>query len=66
MTLPAAIRRRWGLKLGGTVAYIDLGDSLLLVPGGVQRMRRELLSAITPDIWRQAEQGFGDPDLANE
>jgi hypothetical protein len=66
MSLPAEARRRWGLEDGGSVGFIDLGKSVLLVPGGVQRLRAELFSAITPEIWAEAARGFGDPDLANQ
>jgi hypothetical protein len=66
MSLPAAARRRWRLGKGGAVGYLDLGDAVVIVPGGVKRLRRELLGALTEDDWRQAGEGFGDPDLANE
>ena len=66
MSLPAEARRRWGFEDGGTVGYLDLGDSILLVPGGVQKLRAELFSAITEDDWRADRRGFGDPDLADQ
>lgn len=66
MSLPAAARRRWGLEVGGEVGYLDLGDAVILVPGGVDALRRSLLDAITEEDWEQARQGFGDVELANE
>jgi hypothetical protein len=39
---------------------------VIIVPGGVKRLRRDLLNGVTTDDWRQAFEGFGDPDLANE
>jgi hypothetical protein len=66
MSLPAAARRRWRLGRGGEVAYLDLGDAVIIVPGGVKRLRQQLLKGVTTDDWRQAVEGFGDPDLANE
>jgi hypothetical protein len=66
MSLPATARRRWGLGRGGEVAYLDLGDAVIIVPGGVKRLRQQLLKGVTTDDWRQAVEGFGDPDLANE
>ncbi len=66
MSLPAEARHRWGLDGGGELGYVDLGGSILLVPGGVQQLRQELLSAITPAIWRDAAGGFGDPELADQ
>jgi bifunctional DNA-binding transcriptional regulator/antitoxin component of YhaV-PrlF toxin-antitoxin module len=66
MSLPAGVRRRWRIEEGGDVGYLDLGDAVLLVPGGVQRVRAELLSAVTERDWDDARGGFGDPELANE
>ena len=66
MSLPAAARHRWGLDDGGEVGYVDLGDAVVLIPGGVRRARAELLAAVTADDWAQARAGFGDADLATE
>lgn len=66
MSLPATARRRWGLEGGGEVGYLDLGDAVVLVPSGVDALRRALLGALTDDDWREARRGFGDPDLATE
>jgi bifunctional DNA-binding transcriptional regulator/antitoxin component of YhaV-PrlF toxin-antitoxin module len=62
MALPAQARHRWGLDSGGTVGWIDLGDAVLLVPGGIEELRNELLASAD---WQAAPAGFGDPDLAN-
>ena len=45
---------------------VDLGDIVLIVPVGIQELRRQLTDAVTDTEWRWASQGFGDPDLANE
>jgi len=66
MSLPASARKRWGLEDGGPVGYIDLGDAVLFVPGGVEAIRSELLAQVTPQVWDQASAGFGDPELANQ
>jgi bifunctional DNA-binding transcriptional regulator/antitoxin component of YhaV-PrlF toxin-antitoxin module len=65
MSLPAAARARWELADGGKLGYLDLGDALLLVPGGVDALRRRLLDAISEEDWGAAASGFGDPDLAD-
>ncbi len=49
-------------KLG----YVDLGSLLLLVPDGVERLRADLLNAITNEVWAEAAIGFGDPELTSE
>jgi len=66
MSLPSAARHRWGLDEGGDVGYLDLGDAMIIVPGGTARVRRELLTAVTGADWDLARQGFGDDELANE
>lgn len=66
MSLPAAARRRWGLEQGGEVGYVDLGETVLIVPGGVARLRARLLGAVTEDDWEAARSGFGDDELATE
>ena len=38
-------------------------NAVLLVPGGVEQLRTELLAAAD---WESARTGFGDPDLANQ
>ncbi len=65
MSLPAAARHRWGLGDGGEVGYVDLGDVVILVPGGVDKVRADLIGQITDDTWAKARSGFGDPDLAD-
>ena len=66
MSLPSATRCRWSLGEGGEVGYLDLGDAVIIVPGGVKRLRKQLVSAVTVNDWQQASEGFGDPDLADE
>jgi bifunctional DNA-binding transcriptional regulator/antitoxin component of YhaV-PrlF toxin-antitoxin module len=62
VSLPAAVRHRWGLDDGGPVEMIDLGFGVLAVPeGAASRLLGELLSredhlAFVRDI--------EDPDLA--
>ena len=66
MSLPATARHHWGLTEGGEVGYLDLGGLLLLVPGSIERLRTQLLDAITDEVWAEAATGFGDPELASE
>ena len=66
MSLPSSARHRWGLDDGGDVGYLDLGDAMVIVPGGTARLRRELVDAVTSDDWDRARQGFDDDELANE
>lgn len=45
------------------IGWIDMGDSVLLVPGGLQQLRDEVLNHAD---WEAARSGFGDPELANQ
>ncbi len=49
MSLPAQARHRWGLDGGGEVGWVDLGDVLVLVPGGITAARAALLEQIGED-----------------
>ena len=62
MSVPAGVRRRWGLTDGGRVTVIDLGDAVVLLPPGArQKLLREALSAQEHlDFVRTLD----DPDLA--
>ena len=66
MSLPSSTRHRWGLDDGGDVGYLDLGEAILIVPGGTKALRNKLLAAITQNDWENARSGFGDSDLANQ
>ncbi len=66
MSLPSSTRHRWGLDDGGDVGYLDLGDAILIVPGGTVAVRRSLLEQVTDKDWDLARNGFGDDELASE
>lgn len=66
MSLPASARHRWGLDEGGYVGFLDLGDAVVIVPGGAGALRRTLLEAVRDDDWERARAGFGDDELATE
>ena len=64
--LPAAALHRWGLQNGGEIAYLDLGDAVVLVHGSLERLRRDLLGSVNEEDWTMARAGFGDRELATE
>lgn len=66
MSLPAEARHRWGLDAGGGVGYIDLGDAIVVIPGGMEQLRAGLIGSVGDETWRDARAGFGDPDLASQ
>ncbi|PZS23459.1 MAG: hypothetical protein DLM54_01300 [Acidimicrobiales bacterium] len=66
MSLPAEARHRWGPNGGGGVAYLDLGDAIVVSPGGLDGLRSTLLESVREKTWRAGRDGFGDADLANE
>lgn len=63
--LPADLRHRWGIADGGEVGIIDLGESALVVPGGLEPARRELRRVLR-DHYEDAVAALDDPDLADQ
>lgn len=62
MSVPAAVRHRWGLDHGGRVTVVDLGDAVILLPSDG---RQELLAnALSAEDHRRFVGGLDDPDLA--
>lgn len=62
MSVPAAVRHRWGLDRGGRVTVFDLGDAVVLLPPGA---RAALLdSALPAEEYVAFVAGLDDPDLA--
>jgi bifunctional DNA-binding transcriptional regulator/antitoxin component of YhaV-PrlF toxin-antitoxin module len=62
MSVPAAVRHRWGLDHGGRVTVVDLGDAVVLLPpGGRERL---LAEALTAEDHRHFVEGLDDADLA--
>jgi hypothetical protein len=61
MSLPAAVRHRWGLEQGGRVTVIDLGDAVILLPpGGRQQL---LAHALRAEDHLRFVRELDDPDL---
>lgn len=64
-SLPAALRRRWGIEGGGQVAFVDLGDAALILPGGIEAARAELRRVLFDEgAYEAAVTAIDDPDLA--
>ena len=62
MSVPAAVRHRWGLDRGGRVTVVDLGDAVVLLPPGA---RAGLLdAALSAEDHVTSVSGLHDPDLA--
>ena len=62
MSVPAAVRHRWGLDEGGRVTVIDLGDAVVLLPpGAAKKLLADVLSA---EEHLRFVQEIDDPDLA--
>ncbi len=66
MSLPSAARHRWGLDVGGDIGFIDMGEVIVIVPGGIHPLRSALLASVTDDDWNDVRSGLGDAELANE
>ena len=62
MSVPAAVRRRWGLDEGGRVTVVDLGEALVVLPAGA---RQQLLAAaLSAEDHLRFVAAIDDPDLA--
>ncbi len=62
MSVPAEVRRRWGLTEGGRVTVVDLGDVVVLLPpGGRERLLADVLTA---EQHLAFVKGLDDADLA--
>lgn len=62
--LPAELRHRWGIE-HGEIAFIDLGDAALVLPGGIARAKAELKSVLTAR-YDAGLAAIDDPDLADQ
>jgi bifunctional DNA-binding transcriptional regulator/antitoxin component of YhaV-PrlF toxin-antitoxin module len=63
--LPAELRHRWGIDDGGEIAFVDLGDAALVLPGGVDRAMAELKSVLRVR-YDAGLAAIDDPDLADQ
>jgi AbrB family looped-hinge helix DNA binding protein len=62
MSVPADVRRRWGLSEGGRITVVDLGEAVVLLPpGGRQRL---LAGALSAEDHRAYVERLDDEDLA--
>jgi len=64
-SLPADLRRRWGIEAGGEIGFVDLGGAALVVPGGLASARAELQRVLN-DRYPQGLAALDDPDLADQ
>lgn len=62
MSVPAAVRRRWGLTDGGRVTVVDLGDAVVLLPPGARH--KLLTDALSSEEHLAFVRSLDDPDLA--
>lgn len=62
VSVPAEVRRRWGLTKGGRVTVIDLGDAVVLLPPGARQ--RLLGDALSAEDHLAFVASLDDPDLA--
>jgi bifunctional DNA-binding transcriptional regulator/antitoxin component of YhaV-PrlF toxin-antitoxin module len=64
-SVPAELRRRWGIEEGGEVGFIDLGGAALIVPGGAAAARAELRRVLR-DRYDAGLAEIEDPDLIDQ
>lgn len=64
-SVPAELRHRWGIEEGGAVAFIDLGDAALVLPGGIGTARAEVRRVLAAGAYSEGLASIDDPDLAH-
>ncbi len=64
-SVPAELRRRWGIEGGGDLGFIDLGGAALVVPGGIDGARSELRRVLR-ERYDAAVDSLDDPDLIDQ
>jgi bifunctional DNA-binding transcriptional regulator/antitoxin component of YhaV-PrlF toxin-antitoxin module len=64
-SLPAELRRRWGIVDGGEIGLVDLGDAALIVPGGIGAARAELRRVLR-ERYADGLAAIGDDDLTDQ
>jgi bifunctional DNA-binding transcriptional regulator/antitoxin component of YhaV-PrlF toxin-antitoxin module len=64
-SLPAELRHRWGIEDGGEIAFIDLGDVALVLPGGLARAKSELRDVLA-ERYDIGLSEITDPELADQ
>ena len=65
--LPAGLRHRWGIEEGGEVAFVDLGEAALVLPGGIAEARTELRRVLLlTGAYDAAVAAIDDPDLVDQ
>ena len=62
ISVPAAVRHRWGLDHGGRVTVVDLGEAVVLLPPGARQ--RLLGTALSAEDHLRFVRAMEDPDLA--
>jgi bifunctional DNA-binding transcriptional regulator/antitoxin component of YhaV-PrlF toxin-antitoxin module len=65
-SLPAVLRRRWGIESGGEVAFVDLGGAALVLPGGTAAARKELRRVLLRGGYEAGVAALDDADLADQ
>ena len=64
-TLPANLRRRWGIEEGGEVGVLDLGNAALVVPGGIESAKLELFRVLKT-TYADGLDLLDDPELQDQ
>lgn len=62
ISVPAGVRRRWGLAEGGRISVVDLGEAVVLLPPGARR--KILAEALSGEGHLSFVHDLDDTDLA--
>jgi bifunctional DNA-binding transcriptional regulator/antitoxin component of YhaV-PrlF toxin-antitoxin module len=64
-SIPSELRRRWGIEDGGEIAFVDLGDSALVLPGGIAAAKAEL-KRVLDSRYDAGLATINNPELADQ
>ena len=65
-SLPAELRRRWGIEDGGEIGVIDLGTAALVIPGGIEAARAEVWRVLRDGGYEAGLDQLDDPALSDQ
>ena len=59
LRIPEAVRKRWNLQDGDQVAYLDVGDAIVILPEGIELPLRSPLESTSINEGQSSDQTYG-------
>jgi len=64
LSLPAVLRRRWGIEDGGEITFLDLGTYALVLSCTPETAKQEVRRALVTGGYDAGLAALDDPDIA--